>query len=408
MAADEYELRKQLKKLRTIRGSGTELITIYMPPGFPISEEVGKLREEYSQSSNIKSKSTRQNVMAAIDKIMQYLKTFRETPRNGFAIFCGNISDDPSRTNIELFSLEPMLPINQNMYRCDSTFQLEPLEAVVEAKDTYGIVLMDGRDAIVASLRGTRVIIDKKVHSLAHARVRKGGQSAARFERMAEEATYDYHKSIGGAVNDMFAKANFKMKGLIVGGSGPAKEYFIKSDTLNYQIKVIGVFDTGYTDEYAGMNELMGKAKELLEQQDSIKERAVMERFMSEVARGKIAVYGYSKVLGALEGGKVATLLISEDAMLTRVKYTCSACGKEIITVEEGNLRKSRHSEIPSENSTCNGTLRVQEETDVVEELIDIARKYGVEIIFISTDNHYGQQLLMGFGGVGAILRYAG
>lgn len=403
---DEYELRKQLKKLRTIRGSGTELITIYVPPGFPISEEVGKLREEYSQSSNIKSKSTRQNVMAAIDKIIQYLKVFRETPKNGFAIFCGNISDDPSRTDIQLFSLEPALPINQNMYRCDSTFQLEPLEAVVEAKDTYGIVLMDGRDAIVASLRGTRIIIDKKVHSLAHARVRKGGQSAARFERMAEEATYDYHKSIGGAVNDMFAKSNFKMKGLIVGGSGPAKEYFIKSDTLNYQIKVIGVFDTGYTDEYAGMNELMSKAKELLLEQESAKERAVMERFMSEVARGKSAVYGYTKVHGALMGGRVGTLLVSEDALLTKVTYLCSACGKEITTIEEGNLRKARHSEIVGENSTCNGTLKVKAEVDAVEELIDLARKSGTEIVFVSTDNHYGQQLLMGFGGVGAILRY--
>jgi peptide chain release factor subunit 1 len=401
-------LRKELKRLRSIRGSGTQLITIYVPPGFPIAEEVGKLREEYSQSSNIKSKQTRQNVMGAIDKIIQYLKLYRETPKNGFAIFCGNITDDPSRTDIQLFSLEPPLPINTNMYRCDSTFQLEPLEAIVEAKDTYGILLMDGRDAIVASLKGTRITVEKKIHSLAHAKVRKGGQSAARYERMTEEATNDYHKSIGQAVNDMFAKSNFKIKGLIVGGSGPAKEYFVKSETLNYQVKVLGMFDTGYTDERVGMNELLSKTKELLKEQESIMERNMMERFLGEVARGKLALYGYQKVKSALESGKVGVLLVSEDAILTKVKYVCGVCGKEISAIEEGNTRKSKHADIVSENSACTGTLKIVSESDAIDELTDIAKKQGVELMFISTENHYGQQLLMGFGGIGAILRYAG
>ena len=55
----EYEMKKSLKKLRSIRGYGTELISIYVPPDFQISDEVNKLREEKNQSSNIKSKTTR-------------------------------------------------------------------------------------------------------------------------------------------------------------------------------------------------------------------------------------------------------------------------------------------------------------------------------------------------------------
>ncbi len=405
---DEYELRKQLKFLRAVRGSGTELITIYVPPGFPIAEETAKLKEEYSQSSNIKSKSTRQNVQSAIDKILQYLKHYRETPKNGFAIFSGNVSGDPSKTDIELFAIDPPLPINMNMYRCDSTFQLEPLEAIAEAKDTYAIVLMDGHDAIVAALKGTRIVVEKKIHSLAHARVRKGGQSAARYERLSAEATHEYHKSIGEAVNALFAKNNFKIKGLIVGGSGPAKEYFLKSDTLNYQVKVLGVFDTGYTDDRQGMNELLGKTTELLKEQESIKERTTMERFMSEVARGRIATYGYDKVKAALEAGRVATLLVSEDLSLTKIEYVCTLCGKEITAVEEGNAKKQRHSDIVPEKSSCDGALKIKSSTDAAEELIDLARASGAEIAFISTENHYGQQLLMGFGGLGAILRFSG
>jgi peptide chain release factor subunit 1 (aeRF-1) len=94
---NEYSMLREIKKLRSIRGSGTELISIYVPAGFQLSEEVSKLREEYSQSSNIKSKSTRTNVQSAIDKIIQYLRLYKETPKNGLAVFCGNISDNPGK-----------------------------------------------------------------------------------------------------------------------------------------------------------------------------------------------------------------------------------------------------------------------------------------------------------------------
>jgi peptide chain release factor subunit 1 len=404
---DEYELRKQLKTLRSIRGSGTELITIYIPPGYPISETVGKLKEEYGQSSNIKSKSTKQNVQSAIDKIIQYLKQYRETPKNGLAIFCGNISPDAAKTDIELFAMEPPLPINQNMYRCDSAFVLEPLETVVEAKDTYAIVLMDGRDAIVAGLKGTKITIEKKIHSMAHAHVRKGGQSAARYERMSEEATNDYHKTIAQAVNDLYAKNNFKIKGLIVGGSGPAKEYYVKSGHMNYQVKILGVFDTGYTDDRVGMNELLSKTKEVLAEQESIRERTVMEKFMMEVARGKLAAYGYQKVMAVLNANKVSTLLISEDLTLFKVEYSCGKCGKEVISIETDRNRKEKHSDVEGSDKSCDGPLRFVKESDAVEELIDAAHNSGVEIFYISTENHYGDQLLQGFHGVGAILRYS-
>lgn len=52
----DYSIMKEIKRLRSIRGSGTELISVYVPAGFQINEEISKLREEYSQSSNIKSR----------------------------------------------------------------------------------------------------------------------------------------------------------------------------------------------------------------------------------------------------------------------------------------------------------------------------------------------------------------
>ena len=107
----KYELRKKLKVLKGIRGSGTELVSVYITPGYQISDVTNKLKEEYGQAANIKSKSTRKNVQSALEKLMNYLKMFRVPPENGMAVFCGNISKDPGRPDVELFSLVPPEPL---------------------------------------------------------------------------------------------------------------------------------------------------------------------------------------------------------------------------------------------------------------------------------------------------------
>ncbi len=174
-----YELRKQIKKLNSFKGSGTQLISVYIPAGSAVHEMTGKLREETSQASNIKSKQTRTNVQGALEKIIHHLKIFKKTPRNGLVVFAGNISDNPAKVDIQLFSLEPPEPLNIGTYRCDSSFFLEPLEDMLESKDSYGIVVLDGRDASLAIVKGTNINVVKKLHSTAHAKIRKGGQCLA-------------------------------------------------------------------------------------------------------------------------------------------------------------------------------------------------------------------------------------
>jgi len=395
---NEYEVKKELKRLRAIRGSGTELISIYVPPDFQISDEVGKLKEESSQASNIKSKSTKLNVQGAIDKLLQYLKLYKTPPKNGLAVFAGNISSIQAKPDIELFSIEPPQPVRSNIYRCDSTFLLEPLEAMLEATDMYLMVVMDGRDATIALLKGTYVDVQKKVRSFAHAKVRKGGQSAARYERAIEESIDDYYKSVADAVNEVYAKYGKKIQGIVVGGPGPMKETFVKSKNLNYQIKVVGIFDTGYVDEHMGIHELLDRAKEVLSEQASIKERNVMERFMNEMARGTLAVAGYEKVNKAMREDNVSRLIISEGVEITEVTYRCTADNETFVAVEQGNARQTKHG--------CGGSLEILDQKDPVEKLIEKADTKGIEMVFISEDSQYGSQLLMGFQGIAAMLRY--
>ena len=58
-----YEFRKLMKQVKGYRGSGTQMISVYIPAGYPLHETSNKIKEELGQASNIKSKQTRTNVM---------------------------------------------------------------------------------------------------------------------------------------------------------------------------------------------------------------------------------------------------------------------------------------------------------------------------------------------------------
>lgn len=390
-----YELRKQLKVLKGIRGSGTELISLYITPGYPIADASNKLKAEYGQASNIKSKSTRNNVQDALEKIIQWLKMFREPPATGMAVFCGNVSKDPGRPDVRLFSLVPPEPLKTQFYRCDSTFALEPLEDILAVKDTYGLLVMDGREATIATLRGRNTTILRRLHSTAHAKIRAGGQSARRYERLIEESIELYYKRIGGALDEIFVGMP-NLKGIIVGGPGPAKEDFTKMSPFNYQLKILGVLDTGYTEEY-GVKELTDKAGSVIAEQEAVKEKKLVDSFMKEVVQGGLATYGEKEVRGALEANKVETLLLSEKLEWKRASFKCSNCGR----VEEKLVKE------PADYAdNCGGKMQLLEAKEVADELLALAEEKGVKIEMVSADTAEGAQFLNSFFGMGAFLRY--
>src|SRR5256886_16041058 len=87
---DKYKFRRALEHVEEAVGRGTELVSVYVPPGRPISDVTNYLRGELSQSSNIKSASTRKHVTQAIESSMQRLKSYRMPPPNGLVVFTGH------------------------------------------------------------------------------------------------------------------------------------------------------------------------------------------------------------------------------------------------------------------------------------------------------------------------------
>ncbi len=396
LEASRREIKKKIAELSKIRGSGTELISLYIPPKYPIGDVSGRLRAEYSQASNIKSKQTKNNVLGALERILNFLKHFNQPPDKGIAIFAGNISKNQGENDVKLFYIVPPDPIGIQLYRCDSSFFIEPLLVFTKPKEAYGLLAIDGSDATIAILEGKNVRIVRHVHSTAPSKTHKGGQSAARYQRLVEIGKEEYYKRVGEALSLAFLDVQ-NMKGVVVGGPGPIKDYFIEGSYFNYQIKVLGKVDTGYSDEN-GIREIMQKLEEIIANQESSLERKLVQMFIENVVKGGLATYGIKEVLEALEAKRVNMLLISEDLYLHRIKYKCQRCNKEGVT----------YINVENQEITCDcgGKGNIIEDHDMVEELENLAEAAGTKIEFISTETPEGGQFLNGFMGVGALLRY--
>ncbi len=379
-----YKLKKLVQELEAKKGRHTELVTVYIPAGYNIHEIINQLRDEQSTAENIKSKSTRKNVVTALEKIIRHLQLYGKTPENGLAVFCGNVSEREGWPDIELWAIEPPEPINVKMYWCDQRFRLEPLKDMVREKEVYGLICMDKNEADIAILKGKKIVPLIHMDSIIPGKTRAGGQSSARFARIREALKNDFLKQVGEAASKAFLE-NKDIKGILVGGTGALKEEFVKGDYLNYQIKekVLGTVDTAYTGEF-GLQEMIERGEDLIKEASIFKEKKILERFFSELRKPKpLATYGLEQTMRALEMGAVDVILLSEDIDIVEV-------------VEDGKVYFTYREKLSGKPD------KVVPLIDVIDEK---AAQFGTKVEIISRDTREGEQFYE-LGGIGAILRY--
>ncbi len=399
---DKYKFRRDLEEIEKAAGRGTELVTVYVPPDKLISDVATYLRGEYSQSSNIKSQSTRKHVQGAIESILQRLKYFKEPPPNGIVFFTGHKATEADQTEMVAFVLQPPEPVPSFLYRCDSKFFTEPLHELLVEKETYGLVVIDRNEATIGLLRGKRIETLKNVQSQVPGKHRMGGQSAHRFERLIEQAAHEFYKKIGDLMTEAFLARD--VKGILIGGPGYTKEYFAKEGYIHHELAkrvITPYFDAGYTDEN-GLREMVENARTVLTGLDLMREKDLVQRLMEEIRKqdGGLSAYGEAQVRHALDLGAVDTLLLSEGLRKVRATLKCGTCGHASgATIEEG------HALGPCPQCGADA-LSVAEKVDLVEELSAKAEPMGTKVELISRESEEGDTLLKAFGGVAAILRY--
>ncbi len=313
MDVKRLELKILLETLEKIEGRGTQLISYYIPAGYDLAKVLDHLNYEYSTAQNIKDKHTRKNVMDALAKIINYLKGLKKVPENGLIVFCGNIGDY-GESDIRMWVIEPPEPLQIRLYRCDSKFVLDPLKDYLEPKQVYGLIVLDRGEASIGILKGNRIIVLESRDSWVPGKFRDGGQSALRFQRIIEQEVHEWLKYLGEKAREHFDRYKDSLVGILVGGPGPLKEKFVKGEYLPYYLKekIIGVIDTGYSNEY-GLKEMVDKAKDILERTEYVREANLAREFFKLVSKGSnLVVYGIDDVKKALEYGAAEKVLVSE------------------------------------------------------------------------------------------------
>ncbi len=398
----KYEFQKVIEELDNYSGSGTQLVSIYVPEDRQISDVVAHVTQEHSEASNIKSKQTRTAVQDALKSIkdrLKYYETF--PPENGMVLFSGAVDSGGGQTEMVTEVLEsPPDPIESFRYHCDSHFLTEPLQEMLGDKGLYGLVVLDRREANVGWLKGKRVEPVKSASSLVPGKQRKGGQSAQRFARLRLEAIDNFYQEVAGMANELFVPKRHEIDGVLVGGPSPTKDEFLDGEYLHHELQdmVLGKFDVSYTDE-SGLYDLVDAAEDVLAETEIMKDKSEMEEFFEQLHDGGKATYGFDATRQNLMMGAVDRLLISEDLRKDVVTYDC---GER----EEFEL-VDRRADTPAHTCEDGSEGEIKAREDAIDHLMELAEQRGSEMKFISTDFEKGEQLLSAFGGIAGILRYS-
>jgi len=357
--SQKFHLKKFVKELEKYRGRHTELVSVYIPQDYDLNKIINHLAQEQGTASNIKSSATRKNVTDALERMIQHLKLFKRTPPNGLCVFSGNVAEREGQQDFKVWSIEPPVPLRTRIYRCDKEFVLDILREMMEAKEVYGLVVMDRRDANIALLKGKTIIPIVKTHSEVPGKFKAGGQSAMRFSRIVEGAAKDHYKKVAEYMKDTFLNME-GLKGIIVGGPGPTKYDFVEGGYITNEVrkKIIAIKDLSYTEEF-GLEELLEKSQDVLAAEDVVEEKKIVNKFLEMLAtKQKMVSYGEADVMAKVKLGVADIILLSED--------------------------------LPDEK---------------IEEFEAAAKPVGTTIRIISTQTREGAQL-RDLGKVAAILRY--
>jgi len=318
--AQKFELESLVEELEGYRGRHTELITVLIPAGATLTQTTKQLEDEKGTATNIKSTGTRKNVINALERAIRKLKEIGRTPKNGLAVYSGNVTKD-GKESLEVWAIEPPKKLKIKIYRCDQTFVLDPLKEMLETDEVYGLLIIERNEASIGVLDGKHIKLLQNLTSGIPGKTRAGGQSAQRFARIRESAAKEFFKRVAEHMKTHFWD-NKKLKGILVGGPIPTKDEFLDQGQLVTKLKekVIAVKDIGGTGMH-GLQELVQNCQDVLAEQAITKQKLILDQFFERLAKepNKVA-YGEAEVEDRLTRGAVEKLILSKSLSKDKIK----------------------------------------------------------------------------------------
>lgn len=359
-----------LKKLQSSTGQGTSMISLILPPKDQIFRAIKLLNTEIGTAVNIKSRVNRLSVQTAITSAIQKLKTINAVPKNGLAIYSGNVMEHKLEKKV-VVAIEPASEINTSLYYCDSRFHVESLLEKYGDTTKYGVVVMTGQQTLFSQLVGnTRKVLQSISVDLPKKHGR-GGQSSVRFARLRVEKRQAYVRKVAEICNSLYGA---EYQGFIFAGPAEFKVELRESNFLRKEIgdRVLKIVDTNYGGDN-GLKQAIEQSQEVLKDVKYNKERKVLREFFEEIAGTQKYCIGIKETIENLKNGSVERLIVNDNL------------------------------EIPYDGTD-------KEEDFYQETIVDyfsrVYRSFNVHLSLVSDATAEGTQFLEAFGGVGAILKF--
>lgn len=152
--------------------------------------------------------------------------------------------------------------VKRHFKDCDKNFTLNLKELVYEESGLYGIIVIDKREAMLATLQCGKITllghfrsgIPRVVHSYAETEL------ASEFEARFEPVAHEFFKRTGNAISDDLLPLGDDLNGILIGGSDLSQYCFAQRDYICGELKdkIMAVEDIKYAKKY-GIPELLDK-----------------------------------------------------------------------------------------------------------------------------------------------------
>jgi len=279
------------------------------------------------------------------------------------------------------------------------------LKALLEEKDKFGFIIVDGNGALFGTLQGSRKTVLERFTVDLPRKHGRGGQSQNRFARIRTESRHNYVREVCEAATDNFITNDMpNVRGLILAGSADLKTEVVKSDLFDQRLlpTVLKVIDISYGGEN-GFAQAINLSEDMLQMVRYVHEKKVVEKFFEEIARdSEKFVFGIKDTIDCLFNGSIDVLIIYEDIAYNYVKMINSKEQEvfEFLPTESIGFKSSKYINPRGE------VFQIVENIPLTGWLIDNHNRYVGSLELVTNQSPEGYQFVKGFGGIGGILRY--
>lgn len=252
--------------------------------------------------------------------------------------------------------------MRHSIYRCDCKFHTDEILSMLTDSPTYGLVAIDGNACVIGTISGDDVKIIKSFSDELPNRHKSGGQSSQRFQRLRLERRDAYlNKANENVIQAFVSEGVTHLSGMFLTGCAEFKDQLF--DKLIPVLKSIHIksFTSASTGKHA-FYEAVEKCRPEMKDNEFTQNEKILHEFLTSLQNddGK-AVVGMRDVCACLEEDLVDKLVVLKDSGI---------------------------------------------EHEGIELHVWASERYPY-ITYVVTDRTVEGASFAGYGGIGAILRYA-